>query len=793
MELSEETTKEKYITPNIVNKGWVPGTNSLNEYPYTVGKVNPLNNKREERTVKRLDYLLIYPAYNKLALIEAKKYSLPSGTGMQQGLNYAKDLQIPFVFTSNGHNFVFYNRLTGKQKTIDLHDFPTKDQLLQKYIDEKPLNQTEQKLLHVPYYYRRGITHFPRYYQINSVNKTLEAIAHGKKHIMFVNATGTGKTFCAFQIVYRLLKAHLKSHPVRKVLYLVDRNVLANQPLQHEFSAFHNEAVKLSKNEWKDPNGLSAYKIYFGLYQQLFSDKGKDNHLYENFPQNFFDLIIIDEAHRGSANEWSNWHSILNYFAPKGSKTIVVGMTATPKEKKGSNLSYFGEPVYNYSLKQGINDGFLAPYKVIRVELNSDVYGFRPFKGEKDANGHVIEDRLYNTKDFDRDLILTKRTQQVARYVSNYLKKHHMRTAKTIFFCENINHAERMRQDLINENPDLQKKYHDDYVAQITGNLPDAQAQLARFEDRQSPYPTLVTTSKLLRTGVNARDVKVIVLDTSIESMTEFKQIIGRGTRLDTNNGKYSFVIIDFRNDTRLFSDPDFDGKPKIQTVDKAETNQELQKITPKVDDNKRVTSKVKHVNNQKHHQYIYRVNDRNVKVLDAQVSYVDAKGHLITTNVKDYSKTNLKGQYANLHDFLTKWKQSDRKTALLKELQNHGVLMSELRRQTKNSDRYDDFDLLVHLAYDRRPLTKKERVNNVKKQGVLSKYRGVARDVILALLYHYQKSSNISDLESLQTLELPDFSKFGGAMNVIMNDFHGKDNYDRMIHNLTNDLYTEV
>ena len=793
-EISEEDTKNRYITPSIEKQGWDPDTEIHMEYAYKAGRINQMTHQRKK--VKRLDYLLTYPAHNKLALIEAKKISLPIGTGMQQGLTYARDLQIPFVFTSNGQNFVFYDRIISKEVEIPLNRFPTKESLLQRYVNEKHLNSTEQQLLRTPYYYHRGGLE-PRYYQVNAINSTLNAIAHNKKHIMFVMATGTGKTYCAFQIAWRLLHAKLRHHPIRKILYLVDRNVLADQPLQGDFRAFGDEAIKLTAKQWKDPNGLSAYKIYFGLYQQLFSDDGKDNHLYQNFPRDFFDLIIIDEAHRGSANEWSNWHSILNYFAPKGSSTVVVGMTATPKEKKDSNLGYFGKPVYNYTLKQGIDDGFLAPYKVIRVELDKDVEGWRPTRGELDANGRKIPDRVYNSKDFDKTMILPKRTQQVARFVSNYLKKHHERMAKTIFFCENIDHAGRMRKDLINENSDLQHRYDDNYVAQITGNLPteEVQTDLGRFEDVNSPHPVLVTTSQLLRTGVNAKDVKVIVLDANINSMTEFKQIIGRGTRLDPSNGKTNFVIIDFRNATRLFSDPDFDGKPQITDVHPDKVQQETAQprdLTKQSKPLKKVTP-VSSATDTKHHQYIYRVNDVNVKVLDAQVSYVDKDGKLRTTNVMDYSRRNLLGEYPNLKAFLNKWNRTDRKSALLQELPKHGILLNEIRRQTKHADRYDDFDLLIHLAYDRPALTKRDRVNHVKKQGILSKYRGPARAVLEALLHKYTEPDiDIPDLENIKTLNLPEFSDFGGDVNVVLNDFGGKPQYEKAIKSLTNSLYAE-
>lgn len=781
---SESDIRSKYIDSAIKNTGW--DENYIRrEYTYTDGQIEVIgqNCKRGDR--KRVDYLLSYPANHPLAIIEAKRHIFKPGTGMQQALKYANDLQVPYVFTSNGDNFVFHNRLVKNnvEHEISLDEFPTPENLYSQFIEERNINSTEQQIINTPYHYKRG-DKSPRYYQINAINKTVSAIANGQKHVMFVMATGTGKTYTAFQIIWRLIK----SKTVNKVLYLVDRNILADQPMQEDFKAFGTAAVKLTRKEWKNPTGISAYKVYVGLYQQLFGEKNPNEKLYQNFKPNFFDLIVIDEAHRGSANEDSNWREILNYFAGENSDTKVIGMTATPKETKDANLGYFGEPVYEYSLKQGIADGFLAPYKVIRVGIDKDLYGFRPTEGQLDDNGRVIEDREYNQKDYDRNIVLGQRTKAIAKFVTNFMKKNNKRMDKTIVFGEDIEHAERLRRAFTNYNGDMVSK-DDRYVMKITGDDEEGKNQLYNFEDNESMYPTIVTTSQLLRTGVNVKNVKIIVLDTNINSITEFKQIIGRGTRLNPNYDKYYFTIIDFRNVTRLFSDPDFDGTP----IDEIDTDD---KNVPSDNDNtnnyhsKNNNDNSNNIDDESQHQGKYVINGVPVKVINSQTSYYNNEGKLVTENIVDYSKRNVLGKYPQLKDFINAWNQADKKTALIEEMKKHGLLINEIRNE-RDYKNLDDFDLIVHLAYDQPALTKQERINNVKKSGILFKYKDQARDVLNALLDKYQDPGiHIEDIESPKLLDTPDFKQFGGKIKIIKS-FGGKKSYIQMIQQLTKDLFT--
>ncbi|MHA8263780.1 EcoAI/FtnUII family type I restriction enzme subunit R [Lactobacillaceae bacterium Melli_B3] len=788
---SETDIRAKYIDPAIKNAGW-PETAIIREHAYTDGQINVVGKSITRGEKKRVDYLLSYPAYHPLAIIEAKKHKFPAGTGMQQGIQYAEDLQVPYVFTSNGDSFVFHNRLSKNEveKVIGLDEFPSPEALFQQFIRDNKVNDTEIKALKTNYHYNYGDKQ-PRYYQVNAINNTLQAVAKGQQHIMFVMATGTGKTYTAFQIIWRLLKSKM----VNKVLYLVDRNILADQPMQDDFQAFGNEAVKLTRKEWRDPTGISAYKVYVGLYQQLFGEKDPGEKLYQNFKPDFFDLIVIDEAHRGSANADSSWREILDYFAGKGSKTTVIGMTATPKETKEANQGYFGMPVYNYSLRQGIEDGFLAPYKVIRVGLDKDLLGYRPTRGKLDAEGFKIEDREYNQKDYDRNIVLGKRTEAVAKFVSEFMKKNNERYAKTIVFGEDIEHAERLRRAFVNDNADLVAK-DSRYVMKITGDDEIGKNQLDNFEDNESKYPTIVTTSQLLRTGVNVKNVQIIVLDTNINSMTEFKQIIGRGTRLNPNYNKYYFTIIDFRNVTRLFADKEFDGEPVSTTDttgndvpdDDMKDSDDPRKNDPDDGFNKLPGDQTEKPDQIHRHKYI--VNDVPVQIMNAQTYYYDKDGKLVTENVVDYSKRNILGEFPQLHDFLNAWQNSDKKAALIKEMEKHGLLIDEIRKEKDYHD-LDDFDLIMHLAYDQPALTKQERIDNVKKQGVLFKYKDQARAVLQALLDKYQDPGvHLEDLESPQLLDTPQFRKFGGKLKIIR-IFGGKKQYNQAIQQLTNDLFT--
>lgn len=762
MNLSEEDIKLRYITPAIFDKAGWKKTDAFMEYSYTDGQIKVVNDVVKRGEQKRVDYLLMYKPNYPIAVVEAKdrkKHPSP-GAGLQQGIGYAKDLNVPFAYASNGDAFVEHDMITGKERTLSLDKFPTKAELWNRYKQEKGLTPEQAKSVEVPFYSSRDV-YPPRYYQRIAINRTVEAIANGRRRVMLVMATGTGKTYTVFQIVYRLLKAGIK----HRVLYLADRNILVDQAMADDFSPLMNKMTKVQGGKMD-----SSYPVQFALYQQLAgNDEDAGHESFRQFKPDFFDLVVIDEAHRGSAKADSQWRKILDYF--DGPNVTHFGMTATPKHEKGaSNIDYFGEPIYTYSLKQGIEDGFLAPYKVIRVNLDIDVNGYRPTKGEIDKHGQVIEDKLYTSRDFDRSMIIEQRTKQVAKYVSDYLKANGARWDKTIVFCEDIDHAERMRQEFVNQNNDLVAEDHR-YVMRITGDEAEGKKQLSNFEDVTSKYPTIVTTSKLLTTGVNVKTCKVIVLDSNINSMTEFKQIIGRGTRLDPEHGKEYFTIIDFRGVSRLFADPEFDGEPISVEDGNSSGNHKHSGSGNVVSEPPRPKYEVSHA----------------VKVIGDQTQYLDEDGNLITTSLTDYTKKNILGKYATLDNFLKDWNAADKKQKLLDELEEHGILYKEIMKQEKIKD-MDPFDLIVHLAYNQKPLTKSERINHVKKSGLLDKYQGAARDILDALLDKY-KDDGISDLESNQVLSLPEFEKFGGAVKIILT-FGGKKKYEDTIKQIKEEIY---
>lgn len=762
MNLTEEDIKNRYISPAIFETAGWKKKDSLMEYYYTDGQINVVDDVAKRGNGKKVDYLLLYKPNYPIAVIEAKdrkKHALPSA-GLQQGMGYARDLQVPFAYSSNGDAFVEHDMLTGKERTLALDEFPTKEELWKRYIKEKKISDKEIKAINEPYYSSRD-TYSPRYYQQNAINRVVEKIANGDRRILLVMATGTGKTYTAFQIVYRLLKAGIK----HRVLYLADRNILVDQARLNDFSPLSDKITKV-----QDGHMDSAYPIQFALYQQLAGrDEDVSHEPFRQLKPDFFDLVVIDEAHRGSAKADSQWRKILDYF--DGPNVTHLGMTATPKnDKEASNIQYFGDPVYTYSLKQGIEDGFLAPYKVIRVNFNVDINGFRPFKGERDKHGREFDKKLYTTRDFDKSLVIDERTEMVAKYVSKYMKENDRRWDKTIVFCEDIEHAERMRQAFVNENTDLVAE-DSRYVMRITGDDNTGKSQLDNFEDVTSKVPTIVTTSKLLTTGVNVKTCKTIVLDSNINSMTEFKQIIGRGTRLDTDHGKSYFTIIDFRGVSRLFADPAFDGEP-IEIID----------------GNKGTSS------HKSHHSGVsdsakqkYEVN-RNVKVSNAETQFLDEHGNLITTSLIDYTKKNMLGQYATLDNFLKAWNKADKKQVLLDEMEKHGILYKEIIKQKGIRD-MDPFDLMIHLAYNQKPLTKSERIKNVKKSGILDKYQGASREVLDTLLEKY-KDDGITDLESNKVLSLPEFEKYGGAVKIILT-FGGKKNYENTIKEIKEKIYS--
>ena len=793
--LTEEDIKMRYITPAIINAGWDKKQIRL-EYSFTAGRIILRGNITARGKQKRADYLLSYKSNFPLAIVEAKDNNHPVGAGLQQAIEYAKVLDIPYVYASNGDGFVEQNLITGEVKELKLEDFPSPEALYKRYRVDKGIDEAEEKVILEPYYYIPNYK-TPRYYQRVAINRTVDAVAKGQQRVLVVSATGTGKTYMTFQIIYRLWKSGLK----KKILFLADRNVLVDQTISGDFKPFGGKMTKVQKR-----NLDSSYEIYLALYQQLAGDDGEEAYL--QFQPNFFDLIVIDECHRGSAKEESAWRKILDYF----SSATHVGCTATPIEtKEASSTSYFGEPIYEYSLKQGIEDGFLAPYKVIRIGLDKDLEGYRPEAGKVDKFGYEIEDREYNIKDFDRKIVIDDRTRVVAAKITEFLKKTD-RFSKTIVFCVDIEHAERMRQALINENKDLYSQ-NEKYIMRITGDNDEGKAQLENFIDEEMKYPVIAVTSKLMTTGVDAKMCKLIVLENNINSMTEFKQIIGRGTRLLEEYGKTYFTIMDFRNASRLFADPDFDGKPEV--VIDLEGNDPVDEPVPDpVSDPELPTDggkqnpedggnngEVKEDGGKYGPGDIppfgegegedkprkYYVGDITVKVLSERVQYVDKDGKLITESLIDYTKKNILQQYSRLDDFLRTWTTAEKKQAIIEELQDDGVLLDAVREELGKTE-LDDFDLICHIAYDKAPLTKKERAENVKKRHYLYKYSDIAQKVIEALLDKYA-NDGIKDIEDTKVLELKEFAQIGSPLKIVK-AFGGKEAYQKAVQELENEIY---
>jgi type I restriction enzyme, R subunit len=782
--LSEEDIKAGYITPAITDSGWDIKKQVRLEYAFTAGRIILRGNVTARGKKKRADYVLFYKNNFPLAIIEAKDNNHPVGAGLQQAIEYAKALDIYYVYASNGDSFVEQNLITGEVRELRLNEFPSPEDLYQRYLNDNNINEAEEKVMLEPYYYVPNYK-TPRYYQRIAINRTVDAVAKGQDRVILVSATGTGKTFMTFQIIYRLWKSGLK----KKILFLADRNVLVDQTISGDFKPFGGKMTKV-----QNKNLDSSYEIYLALYQQLSGDDGEET--FRQFQPNFFDLIVIDECHRGSAKEDSAWRKILNYF----SSAAHIGCTATPIEtKEASSLTYFGEPIYEYSLKQGINDGFLAPYKVIRIGLDKDLEGYRPEAGKVDKYGYEIEDREYNVKDFDRSLVIDDRTRVVASKITEFLKKTD-RFSKTIVFCVDIEHAERMRQALINENKDLYKE-NVKYIMRITGDNDEGKAQLEHFIDEESPYPVIAVTSKLMTTGVDAKMCKLIVLENNINSMTEFKQIIGRGTRLLEEYGKTYFTIMDFRNSSRLFADPAFDGKPEVvidldgnDPVDEPETETDEGYgqgdgndgvIETDGDYNTGGTDTFDDDGEDKPRKYY--IGDVTVRVLSERVQYVDKDGKLITESLIDYSKKNILQQYARLDDFLRKWTEADKKQAIIDELQDSGVLLDAVREELGRTE-LDDFDLICHLAFDKPPLSKKERAENVKKRHYLHKYSDIAQQVIEALIDKYA-NDGIKEIEDTKVLQLKEFAKIGSPMKIVK-AFGGKEAYLKAVQELENEIY---
>ena len=755
--MNESDTRLKLIDPAL-KQSWE--LNQIRtEYYFTDGEIVVRGRMTSRKKPKKADYLLLYAPDVPIAIVEAKDTDHSVGAGLQQAMGYAQSLDVPFAYSSNGKGFIEHDFFTGKERSLGMGEFPTPEDLWDRYCVAKGLSDSKmEEAVTTPYYYEHG-GNVPRYYQRIAVNRTVEIVARGGNRVLLVMATGTGKTYTAFQIVHRLRSIGA----ARKVLYLADRNILIDQTKDGDFKPLQKVTTKVEHRKL-DP----SYEVYFALYQQLVGEDGEE--IFRAFDRSFFDLIIVDECHRGSASKDSAWRKILEYF----DSAIQVGMTATPKETENiSNIDYFGEPAYTYSLKQGIEDGFLAPYKVVRPKLNVDVYGYRPVAGTVDDRGQVIEDRVYEKYDFDRDMVIKERTEEVARKVTQFLKETD-RYSKTIVFCVDVDHAERMRQALVNENSDIVAE-HPNYVMRITGDSKEGKDQLDVFIDPDEAYPTVVTTSKLLTTGVNCKTCKVVVLDNIFgdQGMTEFKQIVGRGTRICEPYGKLYFTIIDFRDASRLFADPAFDGEP-VQIYEPApdgplEPPDDMPDSPPDVTP---VPDLPDWPEDEPRGRIKYYVSGIPVHIVSERVEYYSISGELVTESLKDYTRKNILGEYDTLDHFLIAWNAEDRKQAIIDELEGRGVFLEELRRESGQYE-MSDFDLICHIAYDAKPLTRSERANNVKKTGYLYEYEGLAREVLEALLDKFA-TSNLVDLDDTRVLSLEEFRKFGSPM-AIVRAFGGK------------------
>ena len=771
--LSEEDIKLRYITPAILKKDWsVTDITMETKVKLTDGKINLRGNLVARGKAKYADYMLYYNRATPIAIVEAKDANHSVSHGMQQAKEYASMMDIPFAFSSNGFGFQEYDFLTGIERTLPMDEFPSKDELYARFLKEshdgEGITQDELKIINQPYCTGQDIFP-PRYYQRNAVNRTVNAVARGDKRMLLVMATGTGKTYTAFQIVYRLLKAEL----VKKVLYLADRNVLVDQSIEQDFKPLNNTIHKVSYQQDKE-HPDTAHEVYFALYQQLIGQEGAKNYE-ELFKPEFFDMVIVDECHRGSAKDDSNWREILTYFKD----SIQLGMTATPKETRyQSNISYFGEPLYTYSLKEGIDDGFLAPFKVINITTNiGDEW--RPTKDQRDINGNLIEDRIYNNTDYDYNIIIEDRIREVAHEVSSYLKATDP-MAKTIVFCADEDHAERMRVALVNENSEMCKKYPD-YVVRITGSDAYGQSKLDYFISVGSKTPVIATTSKLLSTGVDCKMVKLIALDQRINSMTEFKQIVGRGTRIREKEGKTHFTIMDFRNITRLFADPDWDGPLE---VDKGYIPDRAKPYTPPKD---------KPDDGDKAHddKPIVDRDGCEVKIINKIVSVYDSNGKLLRTeSITDYTKKNINDTYANIDDFILHWNTAERKAEITELMRESGIDLQSLKEDQGMND-VDDFDFICHIAYGKKPLTRKERAENVKKRDIFHKYGPEAQKVLEALLDKYM-NEGISQLENRKVLTLDPFRQMGSPAGIAKL-FGGNQQYMEAIKELENNLYIDI
>ena len=763
-ELSEMDIRTKFITPAITNAGWDPITQMREEYKVTNGRIIARGKSCKREAPLKADYVLFYKPNKPIAIVEAKDNNHTMADGMQQALQYADMMDVPFVFSSNGDGFVFHNKFITEghlEINLSLDEFPSPETLWNMYHEQSHISLAQDTVIDEPYYSDNPDKQ-PRYYQMNAINKTVEAIANGQNRVLLVMATGTGKTYTAFQIIWRLWKAGIK----KRILFLADRTALISQTFTNDFAPFKDKMTWVTKQNFD-----TAHEIYLALYQGLTGEDEDANSLFQQFSPGFFDLIVVDECHRGSAKADSQWREVLEYF----SSATQIGLTATPKETNSvSNIDYFGDPIYTYSLKQGIDDGFLAPYRVIRVFFDKDIEGFVPYDGQLDDNGEVIDNRVYNTTDFDKNIVLAKRTKLVAKTVSDYLKKHNCRMDKTIFFCVDQEHADRMRQALVNENADM-CAIDDKYVMRITANDEAGVKQLDNFRNVESTYPVLVTTSKLLSTGVDVQTVKYIVLDSNIRSMTEFKQIIGRGTRVREDLGKLYFTIFDFRDVTRLFHDPDFDGP--IEQQDDFQPNKpgpgpdEPPKVPPQPSDKKTK----------------YLLGGTKVSVAQKHIQYLDKDGNLITESLIDYTKRNVRNQYASMEEFLNAWSDAERKQTIVEELEKRGVFFDDLCDEVGKD--LDPFDMILHIVFDQPPLTRKERAENVRKRNYFTKYGKQAAEILDALLTKYA-DSGLTDLENVDVLKVDPIKQYGTQVYIVNTIFGGIAKFREAIKELEAAIY---
>ena len=795
--LTEADIITKCVMPAILNAGWDNTTQIRQEVKLRDGKVIVRGKVAARRTVKSADIVLYHKPGIPLAVIEAKANKHEIGKGMQQGIEYARLLDVPFVFATNGDGFIFRDATAAEgeclEKQITLDDFPSPAELWQKFCLWKGYTQAQLPVI-TQDYYDDGSGKSPRYYQLQAINKTIEAVSNGQNRVLLVMATGTGKTYTAFQIIWRLWKSKNK----KRILFLADRNILVDQTKNNDFQPFGTAMTKVS-GRTIDP----AYEIHLALYQAITGPE-EDQKAFKQVAPDFFDLIVIDECHRGSASEDSAWREILDYF----SSATQIGLTATPKEThEVSSTDYFGDPVYVYSLKEGIEDGFLAPYKVVRVDIDVDLQGWRPTKGQTDLNGEVIDDRIYNQKDFDRTMVIDERTELVARTITDYLKRTNPMD-KTIVFCNDIDHAERMRRALVNLNPEQVKK-NDKYVMKITGDDEIGKAQLDNFINPKKPYPVIATTSELMTTGVDAKTCKLVVLDQNIQSMTKFKQIIGRGTRIDERYGKLWFTILDFKKATELFADERFDGIPEkvMDTTpeDIADPDSDFEEKLEEISehDDEQVTGvdeppappyQVTDTDDvgplpEEDEKKIrkFHVNGVAVGVIAQRVQYYDADGKLVTESFKDYTRKTLLKEYASLDDFTRKWQDADRTEAIIHELEQQGIIWEVLAEEVGKD--LDPFDMLCHVVYGQPPLTRKERAENVRKRNYFTKYSEAAQAVLDNLLDKYA-DAGVQEIESIQVLKLKPFDSMGTLPEIIKTGFGDRNGYNQALSELENEIY---